>query len=74
MKFVLTAMLALAIGAFVWAQTKPAELTIYAIDTEGGQSTLYVSSAGGAVLFDTGFPGDRDAGRILAGPMAAVER
>jgi hypothetical protein len=65
MKFVLIATLALAGGTFARSQTKPVELTIYAIDTEGGQSTLYVSSAGGTVLFDTGFPGDRDAGRIL---------
>jgi hypothetical protein len=65
MKFVLAAALVLVVGAFAWSQAKPAELTIYAIDTEGGQSTLYVSSAGGTVLFDTGFPGDRDAGRIL---------
>ncbi len=40
-------------------------LDIYFIDTEGGQSTLYVSPAGQALLVDTGNAGERDLGRIL---------
>src|SRR4051812_14644664 len=39
-------------------------LDIYYIDTEGGQSTLFVSPAGESLLVDTGNAGDRDLGRI----------
>ena len=52
MKFLLATAVVLAGVAFALAQAKPGELTIYAIDTEGGQSTLYVSSTGGALLFE----------------------
>ena len=52
------------------AQAKPANrLLIYAIDVEGGQSTLLVDTATGAsLLVDTGWPGNngRDASRIQA--------
>ncbi len=41
-------------------------LNIYFIDVEGGQSTLVVSPSGESMLIDTGWPGERDAGRILA--------
>jgi beta-lactamase superfamily II metal-dependent hydrolase len=43
-------------------------LLIYAIDVEGGQSTLLVSPTGASLLVDTGWPGNdgRDAGRIQA--------
>jgi competence protein ComEC len=43
------------------------DLTIYAIDVEGGQATLIVAPSGGSMLVDTGW-GDnngRDAGRIM---------
>ena len=54
----------------VRAQAKPANhLLIYAIDVEGGQSTLLVDTATGAsLLVDTGWPGNngRDASRIQA--------
>jgi beta-lactamase superfamily II metal-dependent hydrolase len=54
----------------VRAQAKPANhLIIYAIDVEGGQSTLLVDTATGAsLLVDTGWPGNngRDASRIQA--------
>ena len=45
-------------------QAKP--LLIYAIDVEGGQSTLLVSPSGASLLVDTGWPdaNGRDAGRI----------
>jgi len=44
---------------------KPAAtLDIYFIDVEGGAATLIVTPAGESLLIDTGFPGDRDAGRI----------
>jgi len=40
-------------------------LDIYFIDVEGGQATLFVSPTRESLLVDTGFPGDRDTGRIL---------
>lgn len=39
-------------------------LSLYWIDVEGGAATLLVTPAGESVLFDTGNPGERDAGRI----------
>ncbi len=41
------------------------DLTIYMLDMEGGQSTIYLTPSGETILVDTGFPGGRDAGRIL---------
>jgi competence protein ComEC len=62
------ALLSLALSAR--AQTKAAgQLLIYAIDVEGGQSTLLVDTATHAsLLIDTGWAGNngRDAGRIQA--------
>jgi beta-lactamase superfamily II metal-dependent hydrolase len=45
-----------------------ADLQVYAIDVEGGKSTLFVSPSGESMLVDTGYDGfdNRDAGRILA--------
>src|SRR6266446_4174168 len=42
----------------------PKTLDIYFIDVEGGGATLIVTPAGQSLLVDSGFPGDRDAGRI----------
>src|SRR5258705_909896 len=42
----------------------PKTLDIYFIDVEGGAATLIVTPAGQSLLIDTGFPGERDAGRI----------
>jgi beta-lactamase superfamily II metal-dependent hydrolase len=54
------------------AVTSPAKsLDIYYIDTEGGQSTLFVAPGGQTVLIDTGFPGTRDSGRVLDAIHAA---
>jgi len=49
------------------AQSSPGSkvLDIYFVDTEGGQSTLYVSPSGETLLVDTGNAGDRDLNRIL---------
>ena len=47
------------------AQTRIRTLDIYFIDTEGGQSTLYVGPTGESLLVDSGNAGDRDLGRIL---------
>ena len=46
-------------------QNAPA-LDIYLIDTEGGQSTLFVAPSGQTVLIDTGNPGSRDLDRIMS--------
>jgi competence protein ComEC len=42
-------------------------LSIYFVDVEGGQATLFVTPAGQSLLIDTGFPGfgDRDLNRLL---------
>ena len=49
------------------------ELRVYAIDVEGGKSTLYVSPSGQSMLVDTGYAGfkNRDADRIVAAAKAA---
>lgn len=46
-------------------------LDIYWIDSEGGGSTLIVTPANESVLIDTGNPGGRDPGRIVAAVRAA---
>lgn len=48
-------------------------LLIYAIDVEGGQSTLIVSPSGASLLVDTGWPAPvgRDTGRIEAAMLDA---
>ena len=46
-------------------------LDIYYIDTEGGQSTLFVSPSGESLLVDTGSPGGRDSGRVMQAIKAA---
>jgi competence protein ComEC len=51
------------------AKAKP--LRIYFIDVEGGQATLAVSPSGQSLLVDTGWPGGRDADRIVAVAKAA---
>ena len=42
----------------------PKSLDIYFIDVEGGAATLIVTPTGESLLVDSGYPGDRDAGRI----------
>ena len=41
-------------------------LQVYFVDVEGGQATLIVAPSGQSLLIDSGFPGERDAGRIAA--------
>jgi competence protein ComEC len=56
------------------AVSLPAQtLHIYAIDVEGGKSTLYVSPSGESMLIDAGYAGNknRDAERIAAAARAA---
>lgn len=52
-------------------------LSVYFIDVEGGQSTLFVSPSGQSMLVDTGWAGynGRDASRILrAARLAGIRR
>src|SRR5262249_3467665 len=56
------------------AGTLPAQtLHIYAIDVEGGKSTLYVSPSGETMLIDAGYAdsNSRDTDRIVAAAKAA---
>ena len=46
------------------AQSSGSALNIYYIDTEGGQSTLFVGPTGESLLVDTGNAGERDLSRI----------
>jgi beta-lactamase superfamily II metal-dependent hydrolase len=48
----------------VMIQAAPKTLDIYFIDVEGGAATLIVTPSGESLLIDSGFPGERDAGRI----------
>jgi beta-lactamase superfamily II metal-dependent hydrolase len=63
--FLVTAFLVTAGIVGLLAQSPAATLNIYYIDTEGGQSTLFVSPGGESLLVDTGNAGDRDLGRIV---------
>jgi beta-lactamase superfamily II metal-dependent hydrolase len=68
MRIVLSFLFALVITApqaQAQAQARAAKpLTIYYIDTEGGQSTLFVSPTGETLMVDAGNPGGRDTDRI----------
>jgi beta-lactamase superfamily II metal-dependent hydrolase len=65
-RFFLVPVICLLAGiAALPAQTREKTLDIYFIDTEGGQSTLYVGPTGESLLVDTGNAGDRDLGRIV---------
>ena len=66
MRAVVVTALCVAVAAVlgVTAQNRTGTLTIYYIDTEGGQSTLFVGPAGDSLLVDTGNAGERDLGRI----------
>lgn len=62
------AVLILSVSSALAADRK---LEAYFIDTEGGASTLFITPAGESVLVDTGNPGGRDPGRIMAAAKAA---
>jgi len=54
-------------SAWLIAQTRATgALSIYVVDVEGGNATLFVSPAGESLLIDAGNPGARDADRIVA--------
>jgi beta-lactamase superfamily II metal-dependent hydrolase len=63
--FILTIVLSTFAIVGLLAQTGTGTLNIYYIDTEGGQSTLFVGPSGESLLVDTGNAGDRDLGRIV---------
>ena len=67
---VCTALLVAAAPAVAHAQARQT-LDIYYLDVEGGGGTLIVSPSGAALLIDAGFPGPRDAERILAAARKA---
>jgi beta-lactamase superfamily II metal-dependent hydrolase len=71
---ILTIILLLPPLAAVHAQLAPDTLAIYFIDTEGGQSTLFVGPTGESLLVDTGNPGERDLMRIVDTLAAAGVR
>ena len=60
-----------AIVAPAYADQASGTLDVYWIDSEGGGSTLLVTPANESILIDTGNPGGRDAGRIVAAAKAA---
>jgi competence protein ComEC len=61
----------LAAFAAVTLRAQSKSLTIYFIDVEGGQATLFVTPSGESALVDTGWPGERDAARIAAAAKEA---
>ena len=68
------AVVALAVTAAAFAQSRARGLDIYLIDVEGGNATLFVAPSGESLLIDTGNGGmaaTRDVGRIMAAVMDA---
>lgn len=58
---------ALLSSAWAWsADNSKKALKIFFVDVEGGQATLFVTPAHQSLLIDTGWPGGRDADRIVA--------
>ncbi len=66
----------LAILLFTAFCLRAQSLQVYAIDVEGGKSTLFVSPSGQSMLVDAGYEGNRgrDAARIAAAAKAAGVR
>lgn len=63
--------LAVGLATSVQADQKTKTLDVYWVDSEGGGSTLIVTPMGESVLIDTGNPGGRDPGRIVAAAKSA---
>src|SRR5678815_2871991 len=64
MRAVVTISCVVIVSLVLTSQVRTGTLTIHYIDTEGGQSTLFVGPTGESLLVDTGNAGDRDLGRI----------
>lgn len=64
MRTVIAVLALLAVSSIGVGAEKREALNIYYIDTEGGQSTLFVGPTGESLLVDTGNPGERDLSRI----------
>lgn len=71
---VILALCVVSAMAGLLSQARAPTLEIYFIDTEGGQSTLYVGPTGESLLVDTGNAGDRDLSRIVDALNAAGVR
>lgn len=66
MRTVIAALALLAVSSIgAAAERAGGALNIYYIDTEGGQSTLFVGPTGESLLVDTGNAGERDLNRIV---------
>jgi len=59
------------LASHLFADSKTKTLDVYWVDSEGGGSTLIVTPSDETVLIDTGSPGGRDSGRIVAAVKAA---
>ena len=59
-----TAVVSAAFSQSAIAGKADGRLDVYWVDVEGGAATLLVTPTGESVLFDSGNPGGRDAGRI----------
>ena len=66
MKQLLKPLVVLSLAVVTLAAQREKTLDIYVADTEGGKAALYVAPSGQAVLIDSGNPGERDTGRIIA--------
>jgi beta-lactamase superfamily II metal-dependent hydrolase len=62
---------AITVACVVRASAAEKALTIYFIDTEGGQSTLVVAPSGESLLVDTGFPSDGKFSSVPGDPTKA---
>jgi beta-lactamase superfamily II metal-dependent hydrolase len=67
----LSALLLTAGTATPRAAADPSGLRFTFVDVEGGAATLIVTPAGESILIDSGNPGTRDAGRIVAAAQQA---
>ena len=71
--FMVAAALVLSTNGQAQATRGSGKLTIYFVDVEGGQATLFITPAGESLLIDTGWQGrdGRDADRIVAAAKKA---
>jgi beta-lactamase superfamily II metal-dependent hydrolase len=65
--FLIALSIATLASPWPFAQTRATgALSVYVVDVEGGNATLFVSPSGESLLIDAGNPGARDADRIVA--------